>query len=254
MKVKYKVTFYSCQKRRFYDASKERLYGINCLLYYIPTGRYVHNKHDKGKLMTERRPSSERKAEILEAALKVFIRKGYSDTRMDDIVQEIGLSKGALYHHFSSKRDLFITLIENWMDQFAGIQKGKSARGVPSRDLIQRVSLFTAKIFQRNPNWFLVEPEIWAFANRDQEIRVLARKLYTRILSELEGLVQRGIDYGEFKPVNARMVAMSIMTSLHGMIWFVLFQPQDLSVEDYVDLNMNFILNGISANQQNETA
>ena len=72
--------------------------------------------------MTERRPSSERKIEILEAALTIFIRKGYSETRMDDIVQEIGLSKGALYHHFQSKRDLFIALIEHWMDHFSTIE------------------------------------------------------------------------------------------------------------------------------------
>jgi len=196
--------------------------------------------------MTERRPSSERRIEILEAALTVFVRKGYSDARMDDIVKEIGLSKGALYHHFPGKRDLFVALIEHWMDQFTAIQRGSKMRAKPSAEIIRHIATFTAKIFKRNPNWFLVEPEIWAFSNRDKEIKELSNKLYTRVVTEFETLINRGIEYGEFKEVNARMVALSIMTSLHGMIWFVLFQPEDFSLEEYVELNMDFILNGIA--------
>jgi len=196
--------------------------------------------------MTERRPSSERRIEILEAALTIFIKKGYSDTRMDDIVQEIGLSKGAIYHHFQSKRDLFIALIEHWMDQFSAIERGEKMRAKPSAEIIKEIARFTAKVFKRNPNWFLVEPEIWAFANRDKEIKELASQLYSRVLSEFETLIKRGIEYGEFRSVNERMIAMSIMTSLHGMIWFVLFKPSDFSLEEYVDLNMELILNGIA--------
>ena len=197
--------------------------------------------------MTERRPSSERRLEILEAALTVFVNKGYSDTRMDDIVQAIGLSKGAIYHHFQSKRDLFIALIEHWMDQFSSIERGGELSGQSSTAIIKHIALFTAKVFRRNPNWFLAEPEIWAFANRDKEIKALANQLYTRILDELEAVIKRGIKYGEFKPVNARMIAMSIMTALHGMIWFVLFQPKDFSLEEYVELNMDLTLGGIAA-------
>lgn len=196
--------------------------------------------------MTERRPSSERRIEILEAALTIFVEKGYSDARMDDIVHAIGLSKGALYHHFQGKRDLFIALIEHWMDQFSPIERGGVMHGKPSREIIQHIAKFTAKLFQRNPNWFLVEPEIWAFANRDKEIRELSSQLYSRVLKEFEALILRGKKYGEFRDVNERLIAMSIMTSLHGMIWFALFKPQDFSLEEYVDLNMELILDGIA--------
>jgi AcrR family transcriptional regulator len=196
--------------------------------------------------MTERRPSSVRRIEILEAALTIFVKKGYSEARMDDIVQEIGLSKGALYHHFQSKRDLFIALIEHWMDQFSPIERGGLMRAKPSREIILHIAKFTAKLFKRNPNWFLVEPEIWAFANRDKEIKEMASHLYGSVLNEFEALIKRGIKFGEFRDVNEGMIAMSIMTSLHGMIWFALFKPNDFSLEEYVDLNMELILDGIA--------
>jgi len=195
--------------------------------------------------MTERRPPSERKTEILEAALNVFVRKGYAETRMDDIVNELGLSKGAIYHYFDGKRELFIALIEHWMDQFVGIRGDGNLSGRPSTELIKRIARFTTKVFRRNPNWFLVEPEMWSYAYRDKEIRKLASQLFDKLLSEFESLIQRGIDFGEFKEVKPRLIALSIMNSLHGMIWFMLFQPDDFSLEEYVELNMNSILNGI---------
>ena len=54
------------------------------------------------------------KNQILEAAFKVFVKKGYSKTTMDDIVDVSGLSKGALYHYYKSKKDLFLSLIDHW--------------------------------------------------------------------------------------------------------------------------------------------
>ena len=54
------------------------------------------------------------KNQILDAALKVFVKKGYAETRMEDIVLNSGLSKGAIYHHYSSKRELFLSLIDYW--------------------------------------------------------------------------------------------------------------------------------------------
>ena len=54
------------------------------------------------------------KKEILKAAMKIFVVNGYSDTKMDDIALGAGLSKGAVYHHFSSKNELFLSLIDYW--------------------------------------------------------------------------------------------------------------------------------------------
>jgi len=54
------------------------------------------------------------KQRILDSALNVFARKGYHDTRMDDIVNEAQSSKGAVYFHFPGKEQLFLALIEEF--------------------------------------------------------------------------------------------------------------------------------------------
>ena len=68
--------------------------------------------------MSRNKLKENRKEQILKAALKLFVVNGYSDTRMDDIAIGSGLSKGAIYHHYASKNDLFIALIDYWEETF----------------------------------------------------------------------------------------------------------------------------------------
>ena len=58
------------------------------------------------------------KEQILDAAMKVFVKNGFAQTRMEDIAEVSGLSKGAIYHHYDSKKDLFLALIDFWEEYF----------------------------------------------------------------------------------------------------------------------------------------
>jgi AcrR family transcriptional regulator len=54
------------------------------------------------------------KAAIVEAAAQLVHRNGFRDTSLDDIISSIGLTKGAFFHHFSSKKELGTAIIEHW--------------------------------------------------------------------------------------------------------------------------------------------
>jgi len=56
--------------------------------------------------VTERLTPRERKKQIIEAGFKIFREKGYDETSVRDIIEEIGISKGGFYHHYSSKEEL----------------------------------------------------------------------------------------------------------------------------------------------------
>ncbi len=58
------------------------------------------------------------KEKILLTAYKSFIKNGYHSTYMQKLVEETGLSKGAFYHHFKSKKDLYIKVIEKYFLSF----------------------------------------------------------------------------------------------------------------------------------------
>ena len=52
--------------------------------------------------MAENKPKNIRTQEIMDAAMQVFVKKGFTDTSMSDIMNQTGLSKGAIYHHYQN--------------------------------------------------------------------------------------------------------------------------------------------------------
>ena len=64
-----------------------------------------------------RLPREARRAQLLSAALEVFVTSGYHSAAMDDIADRAGVSKPVLYQHFPSKLDLYLALVDAGRDQ-----------------------------------------------------------------------------------------------------------------------------------------
>ena len=61
----------------------------------------------------------QRKEQILSAALNVISKKGYDQSRMDDIVTKSNLSKGAIYWYYKSKKEIYLSLIDHWVSEYS---------------------------------------------------------------------------------------------------------------------------------------
>jgi len=185
-----------------------------------------------------------KKNKILDAALQIFVKKGYSETRMDDIVNMSGMSKGAIYHHYKSKRELFLDLINFWEEFcfpniFDKKYKNKSASS-KLREIVKDV----VHTFKDKKYVFLAELEIWSLSNHDEDVRAKTKKLYTNLINLFSSIIKDGISQGEFKKLNVNIAALSIMTSLQGVIWFSIFEKSELSAEEYLTEVMEFIIIG----------
>jgi TetR/AcrR family transcriptional repressor of nem operon len=66
--------------------------------------------------MTTTEARHESKTKLLEAALQVIRAKGYSATRVEDICETAGLTKGSFFHHFSSKEELALAAADFWIE------------------------------------------------------------------------------------------------------------------------------------------
>jgi len=55
----------------------------------------------------------QRRRQIKDIALELFITNGYANTTMDEIIQAVGISKGGMYHHFSGKEEIFLELLDD---------------------------------------------------------------------------------------------------------------------------------------------
>ena len=185
------------------------------------------------------------KNQILKAALKIFVVNGYSNTKMDDIADEAGFSKGAVYHHFSSKDDLFFSLIDYWETSFLPKFYSNNYSNVSLVKVLKELASEVASNFKNKKYLFLAELEIWALSNRDSKVRERTKKLYNKMLSHLENIFTNAINDGEYKNIDPGMAAMAVMTSMQGVIWFSIFDHKNFTAEQYVNEVMNFIINGL---------
>lgn len=85
-----------------------------------------------------------RRREVLAAADRVFVRLGYRDATMDDVMTEVGLSRGGLYRYFPGKAELFWGLLRRQDDAALARLHGLADNGRPLADQILR--LFTAQV------------------------------------------------------------------------------------------------------------
>ena len=166
-----------------------------------------------------------RKAQILKAALTSFARKGYHQATMDDIVQEAGLSKGGVYWHFKSKKELFMELFQSLLGDtgammLASMSSAASAREKLDAALGMLTAFATADEFKEIMPLMI---DIWAQNIQDPEINEVAMGIYHQFLRPLVQLLQEGIASGEFKPINAGAYASIIMALYDGLMvqWII---------------------------------
>ena len=183
-----------------------------------------------------------RKKQILDAAMKVFVSNGFENSRMDDIVHRSGLSKGAIYHHYSSKKELFLELIDVWEVQTFPRFYSKSEDGKTATEIINEFSEEVVRVFKNKRYLFLAEIEFWAMANRDKDVQVKSNELYNKILHLFVLVFNKGIRDEEFIEFDTKAYAVILLTLLNGINWFSIFNNDDVDAETYIKLSIELFL------------
>ena len=201
-------------------------------------------------IMAENLPKEERQSQIMEAAMKVITRKGFSNARIDDIVNEAGLSKGAIYHHYEGKKDLFLALIDHWETQTFPDFYSRNGKERSASDTLRDFSEEIIKVFKTRSYVFQVEVEFWSLANQDDEIRIRSQELYEKIINLFELVINKGIREREFIHVNSRMTAIYILSVFQGINWFCIFNDKKLKAENYIRDSIEMIISGLSNDEE----
>ena len=196
-------------------------------------------------IMAENLPKEERQSQIMEAAMKVITRKGFSSARIDDIVNEAGLSKGAIYHHYEGKKDLFLALIDHWETQTFPNFYSRNGKERSASDTLRDFSEEIIKVFKTRSYVFQVEVEFWSLANQDDEIRIRSQELYEKIINLFELVIIKGIREKEFIKVDTRITAIYILSVFQGINWFCIFDDKKINAVNYIQKSIELIIKGL---------
>ena len=186
-----------------------------------------------------------RKDQIMNAAQVVVASKGYDQARMDDIVEKAQLSKGAIYWYYKSKKDIYLSLIDYWFNEYsAGVLKSLEDKDSSSEQLKSLFEYFVDQ-FDQNPDTFKIMVEFWRTSGLDVDFNNKLQEIYSQFLEYIIDIIKNGIDSGEFKEVDPRITALSILINIEGIHWFTLFDKSGVEAHEYINTISNFILNGL---------
>jgi AcrR family transcriptional regulator len=164
-------------------------------------------------LKRERRPE-ERPQELLEAALAVFSQRGFRNTRLDDVAEAAGVTKGAIYHYFDTKEELLLSVIEHYQSlAFGRAEEALANRGLSASERIQQV---VKKIFQPTGERKRLLLALLIRGIAHEVPRVHERWLRDgpmRLWALVAGLVEEGKKSGEFRKDADGDVAARVLIS-----------------------------------------
>ncbi|MEO6015041.1 MAG: TetR/AcrR family transcriptional regulator [Devosia sp.] len=201
-----------------------------------------------------RRRAEARPDEVLDAALALFVEKGFANTRVEDIATRAGLSKGAVYLYFPSKEAILEGLVLRAVTPIANNALGfvTNYAGDP-RTVITMVLKMVAGRLTAPETIAIPKLLIREMIHFPEFAGVYRREVLDRVIPVVEQLIKTGIEEGYFRPVDPHLTIRSIVGPivLHMLMAeiFGIMPEEGLSVDKLVDNHLTILFDGLSAKQ-----
>jgi AcrR family transcriptional regulator len=168
---------------------------------------------------TQRDVQSEMTREkIVRAAMRLFVRKGFSATSIADLAAAVDMTKGALYHHFANKDALFFAVVEQIRRTWAEVV-GRQV--LQETDALRKLEVLIdshARLIPENDSFCLVLNGLMAEMDGvNREFLALLQEVYTDLVDLIEKIVRQGQGTGQVRSdLDPRLTAFSIVGVLRG--------------------------------------
>lgn len=147
------------------------------------------------------------KRKIFEASMKLFAEKGYDATSIEEITSTVGVAKGTLYYHFSSKEEIFNFLVEEGVKLLKNSIEIKTQKLEKTIDKLRAIILIEIKVMVKYENFMmLLLSQIWGNEPRN----IVCKKYVLEYIKIIENIVDEGIKNGEIIQANSELIATEI--------------------------------------------
>jgi TetR/AcrR family transcriptional regulator, cholesterol catabolism regulator len=150
--------------------------------------------------------SDVKRRQVVALAAELFDRSGYHTTNVAELARAVGISKPTLYHYFSSKDEILFWIHEEFIDLLLERHSARSGLSA-SESLIEVVSDVLGLMSTHRGHVRVFFEHLRELSPKDQATIQKKRDAYQDAVEEI---VRRGIDGGEFRPVDARLTTLAI--------------------------------------------
>jgi len=181
---------------------------------------------------------------IKSAALKLFSEKGFYATSTRDITEAAGVSKGTLYWYFKSKEEVAFSLVSDMLSDFLELIEATRDEEDSVATRLERMVASVAELYYRETDYLRL---LWKFrADRayifSEDYTEKVASYYVRIRKALEAMVEQGIGSGEFRKVDASLMAFIMLGITEGLEVEWLENESELSIRDALNETMKMVI------------
>lgn len=194
--------------------------------------------------------TEKRRQQIIEAAMKVFSEKGFEKARVDDIVAESGLSKGAVYWYFDSKDAIFQAAFDQFLDLDQQALKMLIQQPGTVRQRMLDYLLMMVDTVAQNQSLLPLGYQFYAAAIRQRRLQDYFQRYYQIYSDLISQLLREGIERGELKVIDEQVVAIQLVAMVEGMflLWFL--YSQDFEPERFVRSLVDTVFDGLAVESE----
>jgi len=191
--------------------------------------------------------SQETEKKIIQSALELFVRKGYHGTSINNITQKVGLTKGALYSHFSSKGELLLRIIDEYRLHFLDeMMRAVTEYQGDAIEKIHRAISFNSKFALENQDLCVFLTFLTTELSADVDFEPPLRNVYQEYQKFISQLIQRGIHQGLFKKdLDPDLTALSFMALHDGVLHQWVLNRSYIDGEQYVKTFRTVFMEGL---------
>lgn len=179
------------------------------------------------------------KRKIFETSMQLFAQKGYDATSVEEITATVGVAKGTLYYHFSSKEEIFQFLIEEGVKLLKNSIIIKTANLTNSLDKIRAIVLIEIKVLVKYENFMtIILSEIWGTGARSK----MCRNYVFDYIQMIQEIVEEGIEKKEIIESDANVIASGIFGFVCSSLIYKLRTEENIEVMSlYKEIEKSFI-------------
>ncbi len=188
--------------------------------------------------MTTRLSGTDRKAQIVSAAIDRLYAVGFEGFRLGDVARDVGINNATLVHHFPSKVALVKAVVEQFTAQFRSVAVAIEAPGTPRAKLSRHMQSSIA-LMQTSPATFVVLNEIMVRARRDADVARLVAMPLMAWQQHIIGLVlSDACDHDPPALARAHAIAQACVAQLlgSGLLMHAVARGEGLAAVDPGDM------------------
>jgi len=200
----------------------------------------------------EKLSRAERKAlrplQILDAAFEEFVARGFTATRLEDIAERVGVTKGTIYVYFPTKDDLFAATIRHISKPLEDLLRdSKEVSGNYREKISNMLQLFYERISGDRHSRELVRLVISEGSRFPSVVSDHHDELIAPLLGLTQAVIDEGVAAGEFRDAPAALASVVVAPVIANMVETLIFgQPRADDVPAYIRAHVDLVLNGLA--------